>query len=91
MLTEEYGKIDYRILAAGILGYRRAKEGHMVLYPHVKLVLAGLLRRGLRMAIVSDAPRMSVWMRLISLGLDTYFDTVVSLDDTGKRKPASLT
>ncbi len=87
MLVEEYGEIDYRILAAGILGYRRAKEGSMVLYPHVKLTISKLIQKGLRLAIVSDAPRLSVWLRLVSLGLDVFFDTVVTFDDTGFRKP----
>jgi len=87
MLVHEYGAIDYRILAAGILGYRRAKEGNMVLYPHARLTIAHLIKMGLKLAIVSDAPRMSVWMRLVSLGLDPFFDTVVAFDDTGKKKP----
>lgn len=87
MLAEEYGEIDHRVLAAGIIGYRRAKEGHMVLYPGVRLTIARLLQMGVKLAIVSDAPRMSVWMRLVSLGLDAIFETVVSFDDTGKKKP----
>jgi putative hydrolase of the HAD superfamily len=84
---EQYGEIDYRILAAGIVGYRRAKEGHMVLYPHVRMTFAHLLKLGLKIAIVSDAPRMSVWTRLVSLGLDAFLDAVVTHDDTGKKKP----
>ncbi len=87
MLIEEYGQIDYRILAAGIIGYRRAKEGHMVLYPHARHTLTELIKMGVKLAIVSDAPRMSAWLRLVSLGLEPYFDAVVALDDTGKKKP----
>ncbi|MCB4757717.1 MAG: HAD-IA family hydrolase [Elusimicrobia bacterium] len=87
MLLEDYGQIDYRILAAGILGYRRAKEGYMVLYPHVRSTITKLSQRGVRLAIVSDAPRLSVWLRLVSFGLDVFFDTVVTFDDTGMRKP----
>jgi putative hydrolase of the HAD superfamily len=87
MLEKEYGAIDYRILAAGIMGYRKAKEGQMVLYPHVRQTISSLMKMGLKLAIVSDAPRMSVWMRLVSLGLDSFFDTVVTTDDTGKKKP----
>src|SRR5450432_1085177 len=39
MLVNEYGEIDYRILAAGVVGYRRAKESNMVLYPYVRQTL----------------------------------------------------
>ncbi len=87
MLVEEYGEIDYRILAAGVVGYRRAKEGNMVLYPHVRQTIIELVRMGLKLAVVSDAPRMSAWTRLVSLGLAPFFDTVVANEDTGKRKP----
>ena len=86
-LVEEYGGIDYRILAAGIIRYRRAKEGHMVLFPHVRRTIVNILKMGLRTAIVTDAPRLSAWMRLVTLGLDSYFDAVVSFEDTGKHKP----
>ncbi len=87
MLVEAYGEIDHRILAAGIVGYRRAKEGNLILYPHVRQTVRQLLRLGLKLALVSDAPRMSAWTRLISLGLDSFFDTVVANEDTGKKKP----
>jgi putative hydrolase of the HAD superfamily len=87
LLVEEYGEIDYRILAAGILAYRKAKEGSMFLYPHVRRTLTELVRAGIKLAIVSDAPRLSAWMRLVSFGIEPYFDAVVSYDDTGFRKP----
>ncbi len=87
MLANEYGEIDHRILAAGIVGYRRAKEGNMVLYTYVRQTLVQLLKMNLKLGLVSDAPRMSVWTRLVSLGLDAFFDAVVTTDDTGKKKP----
>lgn len=89
VLQAEYGHVDYRVLAAGILGYRRAKEGLFTLYPHVRITLTGLLKRGLRLGIVSDAPRLSVWLRIVGLGLDSFFDAVVTFDDTGERKPGA--
>lgn len=88
VLKDQFGKIDYRILAAGILGYRRAKDGMMALYPHVQMALTGLTRMGLRMAVVSDAPRLPVWMRIVGLGLQHFFDDVITFDDTGERKPS---
>lgn len=87
MLVETLGEIDYRILAAGIVGYRRAKEGRMVLYPHVRQTIIELVRMNMKLALVSDAPRMSAWTRLIFLGLDSFFNTVVANEDTGKKKP----
>mgnify|MGYP003681883291 CR=1 FL=1 len=81
-------RIDYRILANGILAYRRGREGVLVAYPHVNMALMKLVRMGLKLGVVSDAPKLQAWMRLCSLGIDNFFDAVVTFDDTMKRKPA---
>jgi len=86
VLMKEFGKVDPKILAAGIIGYKRAKEGHMTLYPHVKMALTDLLKMGV--GVVSDAPRLSVWMRIVGLGLHHYFEHVVTFEDTGEKKPS---
>jgi putative hydrolase of the HAD superfamily len=88
VLMKEFGKVDPKILAAGIIGYKRAKEGHFTLYPHVKMALTDILKMGVRMGVVSDAPRLSVWLRIVGLGLHHFFDHVVTFDDTGEKKPS---
>ena len=87
-LMEAVGEIDPRVLAAGIVAYRRARESTLVTYPHVQYTLIGLLKRGLKLAVVSDAPRTQVWLRLASLQLHNLFDVVVTFDDTNARKPS---
>jgi putative hydrolase of the HAD superfamily len=87
LLERELGSIDPKILASGILAYRRARESALVLYPHMQMTLLELLRRGIRLGVVSDAPRMQVWLRLCSLSLQHVFDAVVTFDDTNARKP----
>ncbi|MDH4210097.1 MAG: HAD-IA family hydrolase [candidate division WOR-3 bacterium] len=87
-LTRELGMIDYRIHAAGIIGYRRAREAALVLYPHVQLVLMELMKRGIKLAVLSDAPRLQAWLRLCQLNLHNIFDIVITFEDTNKRKPA---
>jgi putative hydrolase of the HAD superfamily len=86
-LKETLGRVDHRILAAGIVGYRRARESKLVLYPHVKITLIELIRRGLKLAVVSDAPALQAWLRLCQLELQHSFDPVVTFDDSGARKP----
>jgi putative hydrolase of the HAD superfamily len=88
LLQREFGEVDPKILASGIVSYRRARESALVLYPHAQLALYELLKRGIRLGVVSDAPRLQVWMRLCALGLQHVFDAVVTFDDTGERKPA---
>jgi putative hydrolase of the HAD superfamily len=88
LLARELGQIDPKILASGIVAYRRARESTLVLYPHVHMTLLELVKRGIRLGVVSDAPRMQVWLRLCNLGLQHLFDEVVTFDDTGERKPS---
>ena len=89
LLAAELGQIDPKILASGIVAYRRARESTLVLYPHVQMTLLELAKRGIRLGVVSDAPRMQVWMRLCALSLQHVFDAVVTFDDTRERKPSA--
>ncbi|MFN2432090.1 MAG: HAD-IA family hydrolase [Gemmatimonadota bacterium] len=88
-LEAETGRVDPRVLAAGIVGYRRAREALLVLYPHVTMTLVELVKRGISLAVVSDAPRMEAWLRVCYLRLHHLFDHVVTFDDTGHRKPSA--
>lgn len=88
LLAEVCGEVRPEILAAGIVGYRRARESVLVLYPHVRMTLLELLRRGFRLAVVSDAPALQAWQRLHQLALEHIFRPVVTFDDTGERKPS---
>jgi putative hydrolase of the HAD superfamily len=85
-----FQKVDYKILSAGIIAYRRAREAALVPYPHVYMTLIELTKRGLKLAVVSDAPSREAWLRLCYLNLHHIFDTVVTFDDTGERKPSPV-
>ncbi|HUL45406.1 MAG TPA: TIGR02253 family HAD-type hydrolase [Bacteroidota bacterium] len=87
LLYDVFNKVDYKILSAGIIAYRRAREAALVPYPHVYMTLMELLKRGMRLAVVSDAPAREAWLRLCYLNLHHIFDAVVTFEDTGQRKP----
>jgi len=80
-------KIDYKILSAGIVAYRRAREASLIPYPHVYSTLYSLLKMGIRMGILSDAPVKEAWLRLAYLNFHQIMDTVVTFNDTMVRKP----
>ena len=84
------GKIDYRILASGIVAYRRVREGFLEPYPNVDYVLLKLKGMGLKLAIVTDAPRLKAWIRLAAMKLSNYFDAVVTFEDTKQHKPSKM-
>lgn len=82
------GRIDYKILAAGIVEYKAAKDASLTLYPGVKDTLIAISKFGLKLGILSDAPSREAWIRLYMLDIHKIFDEVVTFDDTGFYKPA---
>lgn len=89
-LKQQFDAINYKWLASAIVAYRRARNGTLVTYPHVRPTLFELLRRGLKLAVISDAPRLGAWLRLCQLDLHHIFDPVVAYEDTGHRKPSPM-
>lgn len=87
-LRKTTGKVDPRILAYAILAYRRVKLGFLTPYPEAKQTLITIKETGLKLAVVSDAPREQAWQRLCALKLDDFFDVVVTFEDTKKHKPS---
>lgn len=83
-----YGlNVQDRVLAAGVQTYLRAKDLFLTPYPGVRRTLVDLTRKGMRMGVVTDAPRLKGWMRLNQLGLAEFFEVVVTFEDTSRRKP----
>ncbi|HVO74473.1 MAG TPA: TIGR02253 family HAD-type hydrolase [Ignavibacteriaceae bacterium] len=80
-------KVDYKILSAGIVAYRRAREASLIPYPHVYSTLNKLLKLGIKMGILSDAPVKEAWLRLAYLNFHHIVDAVVTFDETGVKKP----
>lgn len=88
LLQELLGKVDMRILSAGIIAYRRAREAALKPYPHVTATLIELNRKQIKLAIVSDAPAREAWLRLCFVNYHHFFNHVVTYDDSGERKPS---
>jgi HAD superfamily hydrolase (TIGR02253 family) len=87
LLYEEFQKVNYKILSSGVIAYRQAREAALSTYPHVYTTLMDLLKMGLKLGVVSDAPAKEAWLRLAYLNLHHIFDHIVTFEDTGKRKP----
>ena len=87
-LIQNFGKVSNKILAAGIVSYRRAREATLLVYPNVNKTLIELIKMGVQLAVVSDAPSREAWMRLYYLNLHHVFDPVLTYDDSGAHKPS---
>jgi HAD superfamily hydrolase (TIGR02253 family) len=86
-LRKVSGKVDYKILAAGIVAYRKTQLGVLEPYAMVIPTLIKLREQGLKLAIISDAPRLKAWIRLVEMKIQDFFDVVITFEDTNKRKP----
>ena len=84
------GKVDYKILANGIVAYRRVRSGFLEPYPNIDYVLLKLKSCGIKLGIITDAPKLKAWIRLASMKLSNYFDAVVAFEDTKQLKPSKL-
>ncbi|MBU0979310.1 MAG: HAD-IA family hydrolase [Nanoarchaeota archaeon] len=87
-LKETMGKIDWRILASGVVAYRRIKASFLEPYPHTLKTLIELKKKGIKLAILSDAPKLEAYTRLAATKLMPFFDVILTLDDTKAFKPA---
>jgi len=87
-LEKATGGIDYRVLAEGIVAYRKAQVSYVKPYPGTVKTLVRLKERGMKLGIVSDAPSVNAWIRLVEMRLEDFFDVVVTFDETGQKKPS---
>ncbi len=82
------GRVNNKYLAAGVVAYRRNREASLRTYPNVNRTLIKLMKMGIRLAVVSDAPSREAWLRIYYLNLHHVFDLVITHDDTGTHKPS---
>ena len=87
-LMEAIGRVDDRIMANGIVAYRRAQVSALRPYASVIPTLMQIREAGIATGVISDAPNRNGWIRLVETGLQYYFDVAVYIGDTGEAKPS---
>jgi len=83
-------KVD-RITAHAVNAYLKAKMLQTEPYPGVRRTLIHLTRRGLRLGVLTDAPRFKAYQRLEAAGLVDFFEFVLTFTDSNERKPHERT
>lgn len=56
-------------------------------FPYVRETLAGLKAKGIRMGVVTNKMRATTLMGLKLCGLESYMETIVTVEDVKKAKP----
>jgi len=88
LLKKLTGQVDFHILAEGVWAYRKTKVSYVKTYPNTVPTLLKLKNMGMKLGIVSDAPAVNAWMRLVEMRIHNFFDVVVTLHDTNITKPS---
>jgi pyrophosphatase PpaX len=82
------GKEQVDELAVKYRKFNLGKHDELVAeFPNVREVLAELRRRNIRMGVVTNKMRITTLMGLKLCGLDSYMETLVTIDDVVRGKP----
>jgi len=90
LFLDLYGKVDHKIVSAGIVAYRTAREAALKPYPKVFPTLIELIKMGMKLAVVSDAPSKEAWLRLSYINFHHLFDVVITYDEAREKKPSPV-
>ena len=90
LFLDLYGKVNQKIVSAGIVAYRTAREAALKPYPKVFPTLIELIKMGMKLAVVSDAPSKEAWLRLSYINFHHLFDVVITYDEAREKKPSPV-
>lgn len=76
-LKEHHAYSD-EILASAINAYHRVKNAFLEPYPGVIPMFIKLIRKGIKLGIVSDAPSLKAHLRIDAMKLRGFFDIVIT-------------
>ena len=76
-LQKNENKVDNIKLIAGKHAYRKAKLVNLKPYPTVVPTLIKLIKKGIKLAILSDAPNIKALARLEDTNLYHFFDIII--------------
>jgi len=76
-------KENYRIISAGIVAYHDTKSAYLKPYHDTIPTLLKLKEMGLKLGVVTEGRMEKQWEKLIRLGIQHFFDTVVISEEVG--------
>jgi putative hydrolase of the HAD superfamily len=76
-----------RIIAAGVVAYHATKIAYLVPFPDTIPSLLRLRDGGYRLGVITDGIAVKQWEKLIRLGLQHFFHSVVISGEEGGGKP----
>jgi putative hydrolase of the HAD superfamily len=87
-LVEELGSgRNPAVVAAGVVAYHNTKLEYLKPDPDVVPTLKALSEKSYKLGIVSNGRAVKQWEKIIRMGVQSYFQTVVISEDVGCEKP----
>lgn len=89
-LIEELGfETHPKLIAAAVVAYHKTKTSLLLPFPDVVLTLLTLMKN-YRIGIISDGIKEKQWEKIIYLGLQHFFETVVINENPKSWKPSNI-
>lgn len=82
-----FGEEKPLLIALGMITYHNVKFALLRLFPNTMSTLIYLKSRGYHLGVISNGITIKQWEKLIRLGLNHFFDEVVTSQEAGVEKP----
>lgn len=82
-----YGKEEPLLIALGMITYHNVKFALLRLFPETMSTLIYLKSKRYHLGVISNGITIKQWEKLIRLGLNHFFDQVVTSQEAGVEKP----
>jgi putative hydrolase of the HAD superfamily len=82
-----FGEEKPLLIALGMITYHNVKFALLRLFPKTPSALIYLKSKGYHLGVISDGITIKQWEKLIRLGLNHFFDEVVTSEEAGVEKP----
>jgi len=87
-LLKEAGQEDgLRIVAAGTVAYHNTTLTHLVPFRDTVPTLLSLRDRNYKLGVITNGLALKQWEKLIRLGIQQFFDSVIISEEVGREKP----
>ena len=80
-------RAEPRLIAAGTVAYHDVKRAFLAPFEETVPTLLRLREQGRKLGVVTNGQTVKQWEKLIRLGLQHFFDSVVISEDVGVGKP----
>lgn len=74
------GKIDPKIIAAGVVAYHNVKVSQIKLYPKARELLLSLAKKGFRLILVTKGVALKQWEKILRLEIAEFFDEIIVVE-----------